>query len=276
MTAAATTTKNVITHLSFTRLKELAHSPLALSRYIDKVFEPTAAMIDGQLIDCLLFTPDEFESRFFVMPDDAKKPTKAQINAAKPSPATLEQIERWDALMQSVGGRAIVKAEQVEEASFLANSVRNDAVVTYTGLLNPDNFRFQVPVEFSYRGFFHRGVKDADGKDRNGNRVVWDLKRMGSRSGEQLVRSQIRNNMYDLQAAIYCHIEDSRNEPVTYYLIAVDNDGYVTPFEIGRDAREKARVQWNLLISAAHRLNMDEDLSQGPGFWGDSDGFFHY
>lgn len=273
---AATTTKNVITHLSFTRLKELAHSPLALLRYIEKVFEPTAAMIDGQLIDCLLFTPDEFESRFFVMPDDAKKPTKAQINAAKPSPATIEQIDKWERLMESVKGRAIVKAEQVEEASFLANSVRNDAVVTYAGLLNPDFFKFQVPVEFFYRGFFHRGVKDADGKDRNGNRVVWDLKRMGARSGEQLVRAQIRANLYALQAAIYCHPEDSRNEPIDYKLIAVDNDGYVTPFTIGRDAREKARVQWNLLISAAHRLNMDEDLSQGPGFWGDGDGFFHY
>lgn len=272
----ATTTTNIITHLSFTRLKELAHSPLALSRYIEKRFEPTVAMVEGQLIDCLLFTPDEFESRFFVMPDDVKKPTKAQLNAAKPSPTTLEQIDKWDRIMESVKGRAIVKAEQVEEASFLANSVRNDATVTYAGLLNPDFFKFQVPVEFFYKGFIHRGVKDADGKDRNGKRVIWDLKRMGSRSGEQLVRAQIRHNMYDLQAAIYCHLEDSRNEPIDYKLIAVDNDGYVTPFTIGRDAREKARVQWNQLISAAHRLNMDEDLSQGPGFWGDGDGFYNF
>ena len=274
MTAATTT--QVITHLSFTRLKELAHSPLALSRYIEKRFEPTAAMVEGQLIDCLLFTPDEFESRFFIMPEDAKRPTKAQINAAKPSAATLEQIDKWERLMESVNGRAVVKPEQVEEASFLANSVRNDATVTFTGLLNPSFFQFQVPVEFFYRGFMHRGVKDADGKDRNGNRVVWDLKRMGSRSGESLVRAQIRANMYDLQAAIYCHPEDIAGEPVTYYLIAVDNDGYVTPFQITRDAREKARIQWNKLIAAAHRLNMDEDLSQGPAFWGDSDGFFQF
>ena len=274
MTVATTT--QVITHLSFTRLKELAHSPLALSRYIEKRFEPTEAMVDGQLIDCLLFTPDEFESRFFVMPEDAKRPTKAQLNAAKPSEDTKKQIDKWDALMGSVNGRAIVKPEQVEEAKFLADSVRNDYTVTFAGLLNPNSFQFQVPVEFFYRGFMHRGVKDADGKDRNGNRVVWDLKRMGSRSGELLVRAQIRANMYDLQAAIYCHPEDSAGEPVTYYLIAVDNDGYVTPFQITRDAREKARIQWNKLIAAAHRLNMDEDLSQGPAFWGDSDGFFQF
>jgi hypothetical protein len=85
---AGTTTKT-ITHLSFSRLKELAHSPLALSRYIDKAFEPTAAMIEGSALDCLLFTPDDFDRLFFIMPDDVKKPTKAQLGAKKPSEATL-------------------------------------------------------------------------------------------------------------------------------------------------------------------------------------------
>lgn len=274
MTAAATT--QTITHLSFTRLKELAHSPLALSRYIDKTFEPTAAMIEGQLLDCLLFTPDDFEGRFFVMQEDAKRPTRAQVQAQKPSPATMEQIARWEALMESVNGRAIVKADQVANAKFLADSVRNDPTVTFQGLLNPNFFKFQVPVEFFYRGFLHRGVKDADGHNRNDHRVIWDLKKMGSRSGEQLVASQIRHNKYDLQAAIYCHPFDEKGEAVEYFLIAVDDDGYVTPFRIGRDAREKARIQWNRLISAAHRLNMEEDLSQGPAFWGDSEGFFDF
>ena len=120
---AATTTKNVITHLSFTRLKELAHSPLALSRYIDKVFEPTAAMIDGQLIDCLLFTPDELENAIFVMPDGAKKPSKAPINAAKPSTAALDQMELWDRRMEAVKGSAIVDSEQVDESSVEENKV---------------------------------------------------------------------------------------------------------------------------------------------------------
>lgn len=274
MTAATTT--QTITHLSFSRLKVLAHSPLALSRYIDKAFEPTAAMVEGTLLDCLLFTPDDFEKVFFVAPDDVKKPTSAQRNAAKPSPATIEQIARYDAMLESINGRQVVKAEQVENAKFLADSVRNDPTVTFHGLLNPDFFRFQESFEFFYKGFKHRGIRDASGNDRNGNRTIWDLKKMGSRSGEVLVASQIRHNMYDLQAAIYCHPFDEKGEPIQYYLIAVDDDGYVTPFRIGRDAREKSRIQWNRLISAAHRLNMDEDMSQGPAFWGDSDGFFDY
>lgn len=271
----ATTTKT-ITHLSFSRLKELAHSPLALSRYIEKAFEPTAAMVEGSLLDCLLFTPDDFDSLFFVMPEDVKKPTKAQLSAKKPSDETIRQVAEWEALQAKIGDRTVIKFDQYENARFLADSVRNDPTVVFHGLLNPDFFRFQVPVEFFYKGFKHRGIKDADGNDRNGARTVWDLKKMGSRSGEGLVASQIRFNKYDLQAAIYCHDFDEKNEPVNYYIIAVDDDGYVTPFRITRDAREKARVEWNRLIAAAHRINMEEDMSQGPAFWGDSDGFFTY
>ena len=52
---------NHITHLSFTRLKELAHSPLALKRYIEETKKSTRAMDEGTLLDCLLFEPDTFE-----------------------------------------------------------------------------------------------------------------------------------------------------------------------------------------------------------------------
>ena len=265
---------NPITHLSFTRLKALAHSPLALKKYIEETKKQTKAMDEGEILDVLLFTPDEFDTRFFIMPDDAKKPTSAQVNAKKPTDETLAQIARWEAIQAEINGRIVVKAEQVDEARFLAQSVRDNSTVAFHGLLHPDNFRFQVPVQFFHRGFLHRGIMDATGIDRNGNAVIWDLKRMGSRSGEQLVRAQIRHNKYDLQAAIYCHLYDLNNVPVDYYIIAVDNEGYVTPFRISRDAREQAVWEWRKLIAAAHRCNM-EGLDMGPEFWGDSEGFFN-
>jgi hypothetical protein len=273
MTAQST---KIITHLSFSRLKELAHSPLALSRYIEKPFEPTAAMNEGSALDCLLFTPQDFDRLFFVMPEGAKKPTSAQLGAKKPSDDTVKQIAEWEALQARIGDRIVLKKEQYDNAQFLAESVRNSATVTFHGLLNPDFFTFQNSVEFFYKGFKHRGIRDAIGHDRNGRRVVWDLKKMGSRSGEKLVASQIRAMKYDLQAAIYCHEFDEKDEAVQYYIIAVDDDGYVTPFRIGRDARDKARIEWNQLIAGAHRLNMEEDASQGPEFWADSDGFFDF
>lgn len=268
--------KNLITHLSFTRLKELAHSPLKLHRYLTEGKERTKAMEEGDLLDVLLFTPEQFEQRFFVMPEDVKKPTIAQINAAKPSPASVEQIERWNSIQARIGNRTTITTEQLYEANRIADAVRDNSTVVFHGLLRPDFFNFQEKIEFFYKGFFHKGIVDAKGNDREGNTVIWDLKRMGAMSGEYLVRSNIRKMMYDLQAAIYCHDMDEKDIPVKYYVVAVDNDGYVTPFEIGRDARERIRFVWNRLIAAAHRLNMDNDLSMGPEFWADRQGFFQY
>lgn len=266
---------NEITHLSFSRLKALSHSPLCLKRYIEKRRTYSKAINEGTLLDCILFEPESFHDRFFIMPDHIKKPTSAQINAKKPSADTLKQIDVWEGIKETIGKRIVINTEQYDDSTNIAESVRNNSTVAFQGLLHPDNFEFQVTTEFFYKGFKHKGIKDAEGVDRNGKRVIWDLKRMGARSGEQLVRAQIRHNQYDLQAAIYCHKFDEINEPVDYFIVAVDNEGYVTPFRISRDAREKARWQWNRLIASAHRVNM-EGLDMGPEFWADSEGFFDF
>lgn len=266
---------NEITHLSFSRLKALSHSPLCLKRYIEQTRTSTKAMDEGTLLDCLVFEPESFQDRFFIMPEGIKKPTSAQMNAKKPSAETLEQITAWESIQMKIGNRIVINQDQYDDALKIAGSVYDNTTVAFHGLLNMNNFKFQVTTDFFYKGFKHKGIKDAEGIDRNGMAVIWDLKRMGARSGEQLVRSQIRNNQYDLQAAIYCHPYDEIGKPVDYFIIAVDNEGYVTPFRISRDAREKARWQWNRLIAAAHRLNM-EGLDMGCEFWADRDGFFDF
>ena len=258
---------NLITHLSFTRLKELAHSPLALKQYIEGGKTTTAAMTEGSLLDCLLFTPEDLEKRFLVIEKLSK--------ATKEGKALWAWAEEQASAKDGQPAREIVTTEQLSEAQMLDVCIRSNSTVAFHGLLNPDFFKFQVPVSFKYGGFEHKGIKDADGERRDGQKVIWDLKKMGSRSGEGLVRSQIRNMEYDLQAAIYCHPYDSKNESVRYYVIAVDDDGFVTPFEITRDSREKARIRWNRLLKAAHRCNM-ENLDMGCEFWAEQDGFFYF
>lgn len=257
----------LITHLSFSRLTELAHSPLALKQYIEGGKTTTAAMTAGSLLDCLLFEPHRLEERFFVIP----KVSKATKEGKALWESALAEIERDEEGKR----REIVTNVDLADAQFLDTCIRQNSTVAFHGLLNPDFFKFQVPVSFKYGGFDHKGIKDADGTRRDGQKVIWDLKRMGSRSGEQLVRSQIRNNMYDLQAAIYCHPYDTKDESVKYYVIAVDNDGFVTPFEITRDSRNKARILWNKLIKAAARCNF-EGLDMGCEFWAEQDGFFYF
>lgn len=252
---------NAITHLSFTRLKNLAHSPLKLKAYIEKKYETSDAMIEGSLFDCLLFEPEKLEERFFVV----EKPDR-RTNVGKAA---------WQAAIEEAGERTLVSTDQMNDAQFLKTCFEQNSTVVYQGLLNPDFFQFQRPVEFFLNGFKHVGFVDAIGKNRSGEQVIWDLKRMGAKSGEKEVRYEIRRNKYDLQAAIYCHDFDSKNIPVKYFVVAIDNDGYVTPFEITRDAREQMRREWYELIRAAHRCNM-EGLTMGCEFWANRDGFFQY
>jgi hypothetical protein len=270
-------TTNVITHLSFSRLKELAHSPQALMAYLEKRKKATKSMDAGTLLDVLLFTPNELDEKFFVWPEDGpSKPTAAQRGAKKPAPETLAQIEQYDALMGMAEGKILVKPHELEQSNFLADAVRMSATVAEHGLLHPGNFSFQVEVEFTYGGFKHRGKADASGIRRDGKRTIWDLKRMGAKSGEREVRYQIRSMLYDLQAAIYCHPYDIAGEPVEYYIVAVSDEGYVTPFRISQDARNQARIHWNILIKKAHALNMLGHLDAGPEFWAGPESFFDF
>ena len=267
---------DIIKSLSFSRIKALLHSPLALKAYLDKKKEPTKAMNEGSLLDILLFTPELFDAKFVVMPEGLRKPSVTQINAKEPSSETVKQVEKWKEFEQAIAGRCVVSQKQYDHAKFLEQCVRNNTTVVSHGLLHPDNWEFQANIEFKYMGFLHRGKADAKGVDRNAVPTIWDLKKMSSKSGSQPVRSQIRANKYDLQAAIYCHEYDMRDEHINYYIIAVSDDGYVTPFRISADDRRKARFEWIMAIKGAHRCNLDESLDTGTEFWADSSGFFNY
>lgn len=264
-----------ITHLSFTKLKHLAHSPRALWLYMEGSTKPTKAMDEGRLLDVLLFTPELFEEQFYLMPTNAKKPTAAQLNAKKPSDDTLEQIERWREIEAESEGKTIITEDQLEEAQALEYAIRYNRTISHHGLLDPAYFDFQVPVEFTYKGYEHRGFIDASGRDRRGNNVIWDLKRMGAKSGESQVRWAIRDNMYDLQAAIYCHAADTNGIKIKYYIIAVDNNGFVTPFEITKEARDVARGTWDYLIESLQKLERMDHIP-GVEFWANKEGFFSY
>ena len=139
-----------ITHLSFTRLKEFAHSPLALHRYIEAGKIATKAMNAGSLLDCLLFTPEEFEERFFIIPATVKKPTVTQLNAAKPSADTIKQIEAWREVEEQMQGRVVITPDDLAKAEELAHAVKSNTTVRHYQLLSPERFNFQKFIEFDF------------------------------------------------------------------------------------------------------------------------------
>jgi hypothetical protein len=252
-----------INHLSFSRLKALQHSPRKLYNYLSEKKAETPSMIEGRLLDCILFTPDQFDSEYITLPESLDRRTKeGKAEYARITGIAAEQ------------GLSIVTSSQVTEASLLAVAVKESATVQKHGLLNRELFKFQDFTDFEFGGFRHVGYRDAIGIDTKGRRVIWDLKRFGAKSGVQ-VGFEIRTGGYDLQAAIYCHEFDSQGEECVYYLIAVDNDGYVTPYCITPEARERALGQWEYLCSVAKKID-GTNFKQGPEFYAPDGEFYLY
>jgi exodeoxyribonuclease VIII len=96
--------------LSASGMRELSRSAW---HYRNRVpITPTRAMLNGSLVHCAQLEPGALSSRYVVVPEDApKRPTKAQWNAAKPSPASVEAMNWWTGFQKTCGEREIVAAD---------------------------------------------------------------------------------------------------------------------------------------------------------------------
>ena len=103
------------------------------ARHVDpnrKPFEPTDAMRQGSLVDCLITCPDEFESKYALPPLDApKRPTSTQLNAKKPSEATIEAIQFWHDFDSSTVGREVLNPDWLETALRIVEVLQADATI---------------------------------------------------------------------------------------------------------------------------------------------------
>ncbi|GLX85092.1 hypothetical protein tloyanaT_13440 [Thalassotalea loyana] len=115
--------------VSCSKLKVLIDEcPAAYKAVIDGERERTEKAIFnvGSAAHSVILEPHNFERDFGVMPADLKKPTKAQLQAAKPSEATVELIKRWDAFNAEHGHKTFITDEQ-----FKAVKKMRDAVVSH-------------------------------------------------------------------------------------------------------------------------------------------------
>ncbi len=105
------------------------HGPKAFwLRYIDRsITEPRPdGSVQGLALDCLLTEGEEaLALRFPTVPDDSpKRPTKAQRNAKKPAPATIEAIKWWDEFEATFPNAEIISPDDHVILHELADSIR--------------------------------------------------------------------------------------------------------------------------------------------------------
>lgn len=279
-------------HLSFSSLKAFAESPAEMKRYIDKERTVTKAMDLGSAVDCKLFTPESFDSLFFVCPEIVAKTGKGEI--AKNPLATTEGKAELERQKEICGNRTFLTQDDFLKVEREVALIANNPVVKSLGLLDSANFQFQFQVEFE-RTFIvdsiphkakHRGITDAwgktaDRKDAKGNLVkgetcIWDLKRMSATNGIKSIRYQIKDMMYAMQAAIYSYAL----KPQKYYLVVLSGiNVYVV--ELNIEVIQGGEILWSYYATRAIKHRKEGFMNPqvwdiSVEFWSDnSDGTFN-
>lgn len=114
------------TAVAISDLKEINISP---AHYYSKKYggqrtAQTPAQVIGVLTHLAVLEPEKFAETVVAEPEDApRRPTKAQLDAKKPSPATLEAIAYWDAFDAGAIGKTILPADEIQRLQDMRASV---------------------------------------------------------------------------------------------------------------------------------------------------------
>jgi hypothetical protein len=214
-------------------------------------FVPTEAMRQGSLVDCLETEPHNFGSKYVILlPDAPKKPTKAQINAKKPSAETLYAIDWWEDFNAKLSGRDVITSEWYTTARAIIQRLRNDPVI---GPILAKFRSSQVPHFWTdSQGRECRYKPDLETEDGE----LWDLKKARS-ANPRLFRAQSYQLGYDIQVGGHYRegfIDRHRAEPTRIGIIAYEwkypyncallpcDDAFI---ELGQQRREEsfARIE---------------------------------
>lgn len=125
--------------LSYSSLKHFNNSPLHFLQYLTAPKKSSIQMFLGDVVDCLLLTPDDFETKFITVPDNLpKRPTSAQLTAkyriigskefdAAKDRDVADREQRWVDFETSCVGKRIIPSNIMERANRMVESVKNYA-----------------------------------------------------------------------------------------------------------------------------------------------------
>lgn len=150
----------------------------------------------GRALDCWKLEYAEFKHRFFIVPDGApKKPTKAQINAKKPSKEAVEAIAYWKELSERSKGKSILSCAEIDAVAKMADalngseSARGIFESCWKAVLIADIFGFPCKGE-------------VDLWDHGRTEHIWDLKQLRDVSKKGF-KQAFFDYGYDIQATFY-------------------------------------------------------------------------
>lgn len=181
-------------YISFSALKAFDKSPNHYLQYIAGDAPKTDAMIFGSAFHCFVLEPDEFDSRYIVLPKMDRR--------TKEGKAAFESF--------SASGR-----ELISEGDFQAMLRMRDSIMSNPAAVELlEGCIYEEPVYRYFEGTYIKGVVDAWRKGA----FILDLKTCADASPDAFARAA-HLSMYHEQAALYqTACVESR-----FYWIAIEN-----------------------------------------------------
>lgn len=185
--------------LNYSGSKELiGKSPAHYQAYLTAQREETKALRMGRLTHAFVLEPEVVSSRFALLPSEApKKPTKAQLEAKKPSEETIANIAWWNKFNADAEGKSVVDDEEWTVCVSVAQSMV--ATIKKLGLTIKAT---ELMLLVEYCGCPIKVAIDAVAEDAEGNEYLLDLKSTEDASPKAWL-SSARSYRYPLQAHIY-------------------------------------------------------------------------
>lgn len=214
--------------LSFSAINNFMKSPRHFIGYKMKTFEPTPAMIEGNMIDTLLTEPEEVENRFLIVPEDCSLASHAgltnwchllNIDTAEGS-KLAERKERVKEGIELIEKRMIPEKTFLNAKEIARQVWANDA----SKWILESCTETQKEVNFTAFGWQWRGKLDIYGKDI----LVSDMKLTISAEYKKFHR-QIENMGYLFQGAIYTI---GAGIDLPFFFTGYDRSGHICVIEI--------------------------------------------
>lgn len=182
--------------LSASGAKKVLRSPLHYKLFRTQPSEPTAVMQFGTAAHCGILEPARFHETVICVPADApKRPTIAQIRAAKPSPETVAAINFWQAFNRNCIGKVVLDAADYARVERCIDAV----------LSHPAASQLLADSEREVSLFWRDGRYDVPCKARLDIRShggITDVKTCTDASPETFGR-QAASLLYHVQGAMY-------------------------------------------------------------------------
>lgn len=183
-------------------------------------FDETKSMRIGSMVHKIVLEGHEaFDNSYASPPKDGlKKPTSAQLNAKKPSKATLEQIKLWEEYEKSIEGKLSTKPDELATAMKCASAVSSHKIANdiIGSIENPE-------VTIIYDAFGLPMRSRLDGITKGGSIV--DLKTTQDASISEFKRSFFKYN-YGLQNYVYsfAYYKAYGVWPKEFYFVVVETN----------------------------------------------------